>query len=130
MVGGDGADDLRPAHLAATALLHPAADGLEHHIARVEDVALVAVVEGQGAKGPLHDHLAQPHRAGLEGNVGDAVHRHAGGHLEPEAGIARNRQESLAHRAHVGRQLGLQGIEKHIGAQLDRLHLAGLAGQA
>ena len=91
MVGGDGPNDFRPTHLAAAALLNPVADGLEHHVARMEHVALVAVIQGKGAKGPLHNHLAQSHRACLQGNVGDPMHGHARGHFEPEAGIARDR---------------------------------------
>jgi len=38
-------------------------------------------------------------------------------------------RKPLAHRSHVGRELRLQGIEEHIGAQLDRLDGAGLAHQ-
>ena len=102
MVWGDRPDDLGPADLATAAELHPAADGLEHHVARVEHVALVAVVERQGAEGPLHDHLAKPHRAGLEGNVGDPVHSHARRYLQPQAGVTGNGQEALANRAHIG----------------------------
>ena len=108
MVGGDGTDDLGPAHLATAALLHPAANRLEHHIARVEHIALVTVIKGQRAEGPLHDHLAEAHGARLEGDVGDPVHRHAGRNFEPETGVAGDRQEALAHGAHVGGQLGLE----------------------
>ena len=129
MVRGNGTDDFGPADFAAAAQLHPAADRLEHHLAGVQHIALVPVIEGKGAESPLHNHLAQTHTAGLQGDVGNAVDRHAGGYLQPEAGIAGDWQKPLGDRAHVGRQLGLERIEKHIGAQLDRLHLAGLASQ-
>ena len=69
----------------------------------MEHIALVAVIHGQGAKGPLHHHLAQAHGAGLEGDVGDPVDRHAGGDLQPEASVTRNRQEPLGNGAHIGR---------------------------
>ena len=63
-------------------------------------------------------------------DVGEAVHGHARGHLQPEAGVAGNGQEALGHRTHVGGQLGLQRVEKDVGAQLDgltRLHRGAVA---
>ena len=129
MVRGDRANHLSPGHAATGPFVDAAADRLQHDIAGVEHIALVAVIEGEGAKGPLDDHLAKPDRAGLQGNVGDPVHGHARGDLQPEAGITGDGQEALAHRAHVGGELGLERVEKNVGAQFDRFDRTGLAHQ-
>ena len=110
MVWGDGADNLRPSHLTAAAAIDAAADGLQHHLTGMKHVALVPVVHGNRAKGPFHHHLAKAHRACLKGNVGNPVHSHAWGHLEPKASIARDGQKPLGDRAHIGSQLGLERV--------------------
>ena len=77
MVGGDGTDDLRPANSARAASINAAADRLQHHLARMQHIALVAVIKGQGAKCPLHHHLAQAHGARLQGDIGNPMNCHA-----------------------------------------------------
>lgn len=56
--------------------------------------------------------------AGLEGNIRDAIHRQAGGHFQPEADVAGDGEKSAGHGVCIGCQLGLQGIQEHVGAQL------------
>ena len=70
--------------------------------------ALVTVIESQRTEGPLHNHLAEPDRAGLQRNISDPVNRHARRHFQPEAGIAWDWQKALGDGAHVSRQLRLQ----------------------
>ena len=49
------------------------------------------------------------------------MHRQHQHHFQPEAGVPGNGQESPGHGAGIGRQLGLQGVQKHVAAQLDPL---------
>ena len=128
MVGRDRADDFCPGDRARAALFNAAANGFQHHLAGMQHRALVAVIEGQRTKGPLHHHLAEAHGAGLQRNISDTVNRHARRHLKPEAGITWDWQKALGDGAHVGRQLRLQGINKDVGAQLNRAHITALTG--
>ena len=128
MVGSDCPDDLRPGDGARAALFNAAANGFQHHLAGMQHRALVTVIEGQRTKGPLHHHLAKPDCAGLEGNVGDPVNRHARRHFQPETGITWDWQKALGDGAHVGRQLGLQGINKDMGAELNGAHITAVSG--
>ena len=129
MIRGNRPDHLRPADVGWCSLFNGTTNGLKNHITGMDHGALVSVVESHRTESPLHHHLAEANVAGFQGNVGDPMHRHAGRHLHPQAGITRDGKKTLTDGSHVRSQLRLQGIDEDIRAQFNRLHMAVLPQQ-
>ena len=120
LVGLDRADDLVGQDLGPQALGLVEPEVLEDAGARLQDLALVLVVDLEQAVGAL-DHLDRGLDLGrLERDVGDLVDRDARRDLDPHRGLARHRQEAARGLAHEGRELRLQRVEETVRAERGR----------